>query len=78
MAHYPPKGVRPPQLEGRRTGRPKGSRNWQTAWRDCLWGYEHASDPDVAPPTAGAALWQAFAGANPWEVQDWLEAHGVI
>jgi hypothetical protein len=27
MGFRPPKGVRPPQLEGKRTGRPKGSRS---------------------------------------------------
>jgi hypothetical protein len=27
MGYRPPKGVRPPQLEGKRCGRPKGSRN---------------------------------------------------
>ena len=27
MGYRPPKGVRPPQFEGKRTGRPKGSKN---------------------------------------------------
>jgi hypothetical protein len=27
MGYRPPKGVRPPQLEGKRCGRPKGSTN---------------------------------------------------
>ena len=31
MSYQPPKGVRPPQLEGKRTGRPKGSRNLAAA-----------------------------------------------
>ena len=78
MVFSPPKGVRPWQLEGKRPGRPKGSRNWSQAWKDCLWGYQHVRDSDAEPPTAGAALWQAFAMSNYWEVHDWLEEHGVI
>lgn len=78
MGWRPPKGVAPPHLEGRRTGRPRGSRNWSSAWKDCLWGYQHANDFDAVPPTAGAALWQAFAAVNYWEVHGWLEEHGVI
>lgn len=77
MAYRPPKNVRPAQLEGKRTGRPKGSRNWRKGWKDCVWGYLH-SDDGAAPPTPGAALWQAFAATYPWQVHDWLKAHGVI
>jgi hypothetical protein len=50
MAYRPPKGVRPPQLEGRRGGRPKGSRNLAPAWRDARWGYEHRREDLVNPP----------------------------
>jgi hypothetical protein len=78
MSFKPPKGVRPPQLEGKRTGRPKGARNWSRAWKDCIWGYENAEDEDAIPPTGGAALWQAFAASDPWAVYEWLEANGVI
>jgi hypothetical protein len=78
MAYRPPKNVRPPQLEGKRSGRPKGSRNWSRAWRDCLWGYLHAEDQRAVPPTAGAAMWQAFAAKYLWQVHDYLAAHGVI
>jgi len=78
MPFSPPKGVRPPWLEGKRTGRPKGSRNWQSAWDDCWWGYIHAKKPDAQPPTAGAALWHALAIENFWAVRDFLESHGVI
>jgi hypothetical protein len=78
MPYSPPKGVRPPQLEGKRTGRPKGSKNWASAWEDCYWGYYHANEPDAEPPTAGAALWQAFASEHFWEVSDFLESHDVI
>ena len=53
-------------------------RNLQFSVKDCLWGYQHAQAADAEPPTAGAALWQAFAAVNYWEVHDWLEEHGVI
>jgi hypothetical protein len=33
MAFSPPKGVRPPQFEGKRTGRPKGSLKWSALWQ---------------------------------------------
>lgn len=78
MSYRPPKGVRPPHLEGKRIGRPKGSRNWSKGWKDCMWGYLNAEDQDAVPPTAGAALWQAFAATYPWEVHDFLKAHGAI
>ena len=78
MRYRPPKGVRPPQFEGKRTGRPKGSRNWRGAWRECLWGYRHANDWNAEPPSGGAALWQAFTAENYWEVHDFLEARGMI
>jgi hypothetical protein len=78
MAFFPPKGQRPPQLEGKRTGRPPGARNWSSAWKDCLWGYQHANDRTAKPPTAGAALWQAYAAVNYWQVHDWLKEHRVI
>jgi len=78
MPYSPPKGVRPPQLEGNRSGRPKGSRNWASAWRDCYWGFMHAKELDAEPPTAGAALWHAFAIENYWELHDFLERNGVI
>ncbi len=61
----PQKGVRPPQFEGKRTGRPKGSRNLASALREMLWGYEHWND-DAAPPSGGAALWRKFARMS-WE-----------
>jgi len=77
MAFRPQKGVKPPQLEGKRTGRPKGSKNYAKAWRDAIWGFNHRFDHD-APPTAGAALWQHFATWYPYELEDWLEEQGKI
>jgi hypothetical protein len=76
MGYRPPKGVRPPQLEGKRTGRPIGSLNWASAWRDAVWGFMHADDY-AKPPTAGAGLWQAFAEEYYYEVQGWLEDNGM-
>jgi hypothetical protein len=77
MPFRPPKGVRPPQLEGKRTGRPVGSKNYARAWREAQWGYEHADD-DVPPPTAGAGVWRLLAQYHPDEVQEFLAAFGVI
>ena len=78
MGYVPPKGVRPPQFEGKRTGRPKGSKTWSKAWRDCQWGYEHASQPEAEPPTPGAALWQAYASRYYWQVEEFLQNHDVV
>jgi hypothetical protein len=78
MGYRPPKGVRPPQLENKRTGRRKNAEKWERAWEDCEWGYRHAHDPDAVPPTPGAALWQAFAKSYIWQVHDYLTLNGVI
>jgi hypothetical protein len=77
MGYRPPKGVRPPQLEGKRTGRPKGSKNFAGAWQDAVWGYEH-SDNNVSPPNPSAGLWRSFARWFPCELQDWLIEHGKL
>jgi len=76
MAFQPPKGVRPPQLEGKRTGRPKGSKNWACAWRDAIWGNNNRFDDEACPPTPGAALWQDLAEHFPMELDEWLFEHG--
>lgn len=78
MSRFPPKGVRPPQLEGKRVGRPKGSKNWSCAKRDILWGYYNSNAGYVRPPSPGAALWRLFASAYPDEVEAWLEDQGWI
>ena len=64
MPYRPPKGVRPPQLEGKRTGRPRGSKNLAGAWRDVLWGYQNAGNEDAEPPSGAARLWQAGASGG--------------
>ncbi len=61
MGYRPPKGVRPPQMEGRRTGRPKGARNRARAWADARWGYEHRDEDNGSPPSDAALLWWRLA-----------------
>jgi hypothetical protein len=78
MGFRPPKGVRPPQLEGKRTGRPKGSRNHARDWADALWGYQHRFHDRAAPPTPAASLWWGIASRYPDEVEEWLEACGQL
>ena len=78
MGFRPPKGVRPPQLEGKRTGRPKGSMTFARAWRDALWGYAHRYEDRAAPPTAGAGVWWQFASCFPDEVEEFLEEYGHL
>jgi len=78
MGYRPPKGVPPPQLQGKRTGRPRGSRNYARAWRDCLWGHEHRNDPFALPPTGAARLWQSFASRYPDALEAWLEEVGLL
>jgi hypothetical protein len=80
MAYHPPKGLRPPQLEGKRTGRPKGSKNLASAWRDVLWGFQHCDEDDAnpPPPTAGAALWWYFAHYFPEDLEEFLEVYGKL
>ncbi len=78
MAYRPPKGVRPPQLEGKRTGRPKGSKTHVREWADVLWGYEHRYDYRAAYPNQSARLWWTFAYHYPEEIEAFLEAFGKL
>lgn len=78
MGYIPPKGVRPPQLEGKRTGRPKGSRSYARVWADVVFGYEHRYEERAAPPTLEARLWWTFAYMYPGEVEEFLERFGRI
>jgi hypothetical protein len=52
-------------LDGRRTGRPKGSRTTSRVRRDILWAYRHLDKPGARPPSAGARLWAALAREHP-------------
>ena len=74
MGYRPPKGVRPPQLEGKRTGRPKGSHNGEAAaWKAAIWGFERALfDGAAAVPNMHAWLWWTFASRFPEQVEEFL------
>lgn len=78
MGYQPQKGVRPPQLEGRRTGRPKGSRNNADFWADVFWGYEHRGQDRAQPPTIGALWWWRLGVKFPDELEVFLQAWGKI
>jgi hypothetical protein len=78
MGFRPPKGVRPQQLEGKRTGRPKGSRNYAKVWADPLWGFLHRHQDEPTPPTSGAWLWWGIARQYPNEVGEFLEQSGQL
>jgi hypothetical protein len=78
VGYRPPKGVRPPRLKGRRTGRPKGSKNharaWADAWANLRWGYEHRSEDRGSPPSQEAHLWWRVAADSPDAVRAFLAA----
>lgn len=78
MGYRPPKGIRPPQLEGKRTGRPKGSKNFARVWQDVLWGYEHRYDDRADVPNPVARLWWTFATEYPDELEEFLQEFGKI
>ena len=78
MGFRPPKGVRPPQLEGKRTGRPKGSITHARVWADILWGYAHRYEDRVCPPNPVALWWYRLAYRYPNEMREFLEAWGKL
>lgn len=78
MPFSPPRGIRPPQLEGKRTGRPRGTFKYTKAFRDAVWGYRNAKDWTKVPPNATAALWRSFAAHHYEEVGSWLRGLKVI
>ncbi len=78
MRHQPPKGVRPPQFEGRRTGRPKGSRNFAKAWREVQWAFGHRFDDRADIPSGAAGVWWYFAHFYPDELEEFLERYGML
>lgn len=75
MAYRPPKGVRPPQLEGKRTGRPKGSRSYTSAWNNVIWGYMHRNLDRAAAPNSQAGIWWFFARHFPGELKEFLKEY---
>ena len=76
MANFPPRGVRPPQLEGRRTGRPRGSKNRAPLVRAMQWGFEHRYDRLTPAPSEAARLAQNIARHFPEIVERWLAYPG--
>jgi hypothetical protein len=84
MGYRPPKGVRPPQLEGKRTGRPKGSRK---GWSELLlaasdlsddvrWAYQSrfiAPEKMPKPPTPFALVLSRLSRSFPEEYGLWYE-----
>jgi len=72
MAFRPPQGVRPPQLEGKRTGRPKGSTTLTRALRSAVWGFVHRYTGLAKPPCGDALLWWRFALRYPDQVERFL------
>ena len=77
MGYKPPKGVSPPHLDGKRTGRPKGTRNHAAVWADAVWGYKHRKD-DAPPPTPAAAVWREFGQIFPDQLHDFLLVSGCL
>jgi hypothetical protein len=78
MGYRPPKGVRPPQLEGKRIGRPKGVRNYESAWSDVIWAYRNLYGGRAPAPTPTAGLWLRFAEEFPDEFEAWVEESGRV
>jgi hypothetical protein len=78
MGHRPPRGIAPPQLAGKRTGRPRGSRTYGKVWANAIWGYEHRYDDQGRPPNREAWLWWTFAYHFPDEVEEFLQNFGRI
>ncbi len=78
MGYRPPKGVRPPQLEGKRVGRPRGSRNHARVWDDILWAYRHRYEERALPPNPAAMWWYRLAYRYPNEFEEFLEAWGKL
>jgi hypothetical protein len=78
MRHRPPKGKAPPWLEGKRTGRPKGSRSHQQDWDNMIWGYDNRLKSDAHPPNKSAWIWWHFAHYFPNQVEDFLVRYGKI
>jgi hypothetical protein len=52
-------------LEGKRTGRPRGAKTTSRVRRDILWAYRNLGNPDAKPPSPGAKLWADLARQQP-------------
>ncbi len=69
MGYRPPKGVRPPQLEGKRTGRPRGSTNRPFMLLDMLRVCRRPADEDKTP---GQKMMRKWMDERPHEFFDTL------
>src|SRR5436305_1269771 len=52
-------------LEGKRTGRPRGAKTTSRVRRDILWAYRNLDNPDAKPPSPGARMWTELARTQP-------------
>jgi hypothetical protein len=78
MGYRPPKGMNPPQLEGKRTGRPVGSRNHAKAWADIQWAYDNLDEDCVEAPNQNALMWWRFGNTFPDQFRCWVDKRGRI
>lgn len=65
-------------VEGKRTGRPLGSKNYARTFADAVWAYQHRDEDTAAPPTRNAWVWWSFAAAFPDELELWLDEMGQL
>ena len=75
MGYKPPKGVSPPHLDGKRTGRPKGTQTHARVWADVAWANDHLYD-QVPAPNPNAWLWRTFGRLYPDELYGFLCTFG--
>jgi hypothetical protein len=73
MAYRPPPGIAPPQLAGKRTGRPRGAKSHAAIRADIEWAHRHRFDPRAVPPTPAAGFWSRLALSFPDEFGYWYE-----
>lgn len=78
MGYRPPRGVSPPWLEGKRTGRPKGTRNHAKVWADIEWAYKNRYSDSDSAPSISARFWWRLAATFPDEFAFWFEQGGRV
>jgi hypothetical protein len=78
MGFHPPRGVRPAQLEGKRTGRPRGSRTHASAWSDISWAYANIDKYPVSAPNGNAYNWWKYGISHREEFTTWVERGGRV
>jgi len=52
-------------LDGKRSGRPRGVKTSSRVKRDILWAYRNLGNPDAKPPSPGAKMWAEHARQEP-------------